>query len=620
MNGSIEQQVLNGILILFGLTALSWLAGTLLYGLKLIYWWQVKEYRFDRMQAHRGTATGDALFGGFGRRVRRWYLLVVVALAQVVWAGYALVGDAWVNLVYPYYLLIVSALSLALLGRQVYEATQSLGETVRSGLTRPKLTAKAGALLALFALLLLYGILPAVVLIGYALGVGWLPAVAAPLQYLYVPGLWLVVLLLIDVTTAYLVALTLITLALPPLLQGAVYLLNHATRYGYARRIAAATQKAASRTDLKTVGITGSYGKTSTKEFLATLLSARYTVEKTPANNNTAIGLANAVLAGLAPETEVFVGEYGAYRDGEIQAMTEILRPRIAIVTAINEQHVELFGSIERTMDAKYELIAALPADGVAVFNADNPHCREMAKRYDGTKRFYSAKGKMQVGGVKASVLAMNIRPTAAAVGFDLVDSRDGLSDERKTTVELPLLGAHHVDNFLAAACAALELGMTLPEIAAAASAIRPIPGTMRPLRGKDDIRIVDDGYSVNPDGFMAALNYLETLPGRKVVITKGMQELGDTAVEAHRRVGEKAGAVADIVILMDRSYEDAWREGIGRRPDHAKTVLFTETAAVVEYLRTALHPGDTVLLEGRLPAGVLDYLTAGVADCEDCA
>jgi len=490
---------------------------------------------------------------------------------------------------------------------------------VRSGLTRPRATVKALFLLAALAALLLYGILPAVVVIGYSAGIGWLPALAQYVQYLYVPGLWLVLILLVDVTTAYLISLTLLTLVTPYLFQGLIYLLNQLSRLGYDRKISAARLHAADFPDLQVVGITGSYGKTSTKEFLSTLLASQYPVAKTPANNNTAIGLANAVLGSLKPDTKYFVGEYGAYRDGEIRAMTEILRPRIAIVTAINEQHIELFGSLEKTIEAKYELIAALPPDGVAVFNGDNPHCQAMAKRFDGHKLFYSAKGKMQITGTKTAVMAMNIRENADSLSFDLIDSREGLSDDHKVAVVLKLLGRHHVDNFLAAASAALHLGMTLPQIAAAAGAIRPLPGTMYPRQGKDEIRIIDDSYSVNPDGFLAALNYLEQVPGRKILITKGMQELGSAAVDAHRRVGEKAGKVADFILLMDRSYEDAWREGIGHNETHAQTTVYTQASDAIEYLRKILRAGDTVLLEGRLPPTVLDFLTDGVDDCADC-
>src|SRR5262249_23934960 len=150
--------------------------------------------------------------------------------------------------------------------------------------------------------------------------------------------------------------------------------------------VALAARKLRQRSDLIVVGITGSYGKTSTKEFLSTLLGARYRVLKTAASVNTPVGIARTVLRGLQADHQVIVVEMGRYVPGNIRDLARLARPRIGILTAIGEQHLERFGSVENIARTKYELIQALPADGLAVFNADNARCRDLARKTTSTR------------------------------------------------------------------------------------------------------------------------------------------------------------------------------------------------------------------------------------------
>jgi len=157
---------------------------------------------------------------------------------------------------------------------------------------------------------------------------------------------------------------------------------------------------------VKVIGITGSYGKSSTKEFLATILSAKYKVCKTSANRNSEIGVAETVLRELKPEHEIFIVEMGAYRTGEIKAICDIVHPTIGVLTAVSEQHLALFGSLEATKKAKYELIEALPENGIAIFNADNRATRELAEQTLKPKRLYSTERPADV-----SANAITVQP-----------------------------------------------------------------------------------------------------------------------------------------------------------------------------------------------------------------
>ena len=348
------------------------------------------------------------------------------------------------------------------------------------------------------------------------------------------------------------------------------------------------------RSRARVIGITGSYGKTSTKEILATLLSARHRVLRTPESYNTPLGISKVILRQLRPEHEFFVVEMGAYRQGDIRYLCGISRPQVGILTAVSPQHLERFKSVESIAAAKYELIEALPADGVAIFNNDNAWCRELADRTGGRVVRYGLEDDP-----RADVVARDVRVTRRGLELRLAARGQGEVD-----VRVGLLGRHNAGNVVAAAAAALACGMTLEEIARAAEAIRPVPHRLQLIDGAGGVTVIDDAYNANPDGARAALEVLrEFTDGRKVLVTPGMIELGEREAAENRAFGEQAAAVCDAVILVGPRRTAPIRDGLlsaGYPPERIQVVR--GVAEVPDRLRGLVGPSDVVLFENDLP------------------
>lgn len=355
-----------------------------------------------------------------------------------------------------------------------------------------------------------------------------------------------------------------------------------------------AAQRLRARRDLLVIGITGSYGKTSTKEILAALLGARYPVCKTTGSVNTPVGIARTVLRTLRPEHTVFVVEMGAYTRGNIRELARFVRPRVGVLTAIGEQHLERFGSVEAIAQTKYELIEALPPDGLAVFNADNPGCRALAAQ---TRHVRVRTYGLDPAGVP-DVTATDVCMGPQGTTFTLRAAGHGA-----VAVTSPLLGRHNVSNVLAAATVALEHGLTLAEVAAAVGRLEPVPHRLQLLAGQNGVTVIDDAYNANPAGARAALEVLAAFPGRKVLVTPGLVELGPLEAERHAELGRAAAAVCDYIILVGRERTAAIAAG-ARAAGFPAERLFqvADLPEATARLGRLVAPGDVVLFENDLP------------------
>lgn len=406
----------------------------------------------------------------------------------------------------------------------------------------------------------------------------------------------LVLLLLSGVATRSQIPPTLLVLdrLLPFLVAAAVAAtvpLVNLERFTTIRR---ATRKLQNHRGVTTVGVTGSFGKSSAKEFLFTMLRDRFDVLKTPANVNTEIGIARTVLASLRPIHDVFVCEMGAYRPGEIARVARIVRPRIGILTAVRNQHLALFGSHEAIAETKAELLRALPADGTAIVNGDDPTSTRLAKGLKVRRVLRYGRGAdTDVRVTRTEVRARVLTITVAHNG-------------ETADVIVPLLGQQHTGSLLAATAAALVLGLTLQEIAEAAAAITSLPRTMEHRLGPSGSSIVDDTYSANPDGVVAAIEFLRFAgKGTTVAVLANMIELGRDAPGAHRRVGEAlARARPALVVLTAQDYADEIIRGAVRVDATLPQRMIIETDAdrAFERVQPLLNEDTVVLLEGRIP------------------
>ncbi len=352
------------------------------------------------------------------------------------------------------------------------------------------------------------------------------------------------------------------------------------------------------------IGITGSYGKTSTKTYLAQILSGRYRVLATPKSYNTLMGVTLTINNELAHDYSVdyFITEMGAYVEGEIAEICDLTHPQIGIVVEVGPQHLERFGSIENTAKAKYELIKALPPDGVGVFNWDNPYVREMYERGYPAMRLAVSKAvpPSEVPANGPRFVASDIQESLDGLRFTVTDVQNQESQRFIT----PLLGQHNVTNILLATAVAVHEGMSLNDVARRVQALQPAESRLVRQTTPQGITIINDAYSANPVGAEQALRVLGMhTSGKRLLITPGMVELGELMERENKRLGQIAAQYASDVILVGKERTQPIKAGLLEAGFPSERLRVVDTLAEsVEWYQNHLQPGDTVLFLNDLP------------------
>ncbi len=346
------------------------------------------------------------------------------------------------------------------------------------------------------------------------------------------------------------------------------------------------------------IGITGSYGKTSTKHYLAHILNGKYRALPTPKSWNTIMGVTRAINEKLEPGTDYFICEMGAYVPGEIEGISALTHPTISIVTEVGPQHLERFKTLENVAIAKYEIIKGLPPDGVGVFNYDNPHIREMEARGYPSTRLTVSKDPAHAG--KVRLHAGNIVETLDGLCFDVTDNATGDSETFRT----PLVGQHNVTNLLLATAVAVHEGMTLNEVARRVKTLQPAEARLVRNVLPNGMTIINDAYSANPVGVLSSLQVLGMHEdGRRLLITPGMVELGHLHEQENYKLGQAAAQHATDVILVGAAQTEPVNAGLlaADFPQERLMVMDTVTEAIAWY-QEHLGAGDTVLFLNDLP------------------
>ncbi|MEO8610330.1 MAG: UDP-N-acetylmuramoyl-tripeptide--D-alanyl-D-alanine ligase [Chloroflexota bacterium] len=354
----------------------------------------------------------------------------------------------------------------------------------------------------------------------------------------------------------------------------------------------------------KVIGITGSYGKTSTKTYLANILNGRYKTYPTPKSYNTLMGVSMAINNDLAGDhsVEYFICEMGAYIPGEIERIADLTQPSIGIVIEIGPQHLERFGTLENTATAKYELIKALPADGLGVFNWDNPYVRAMYEKGYPQNRIAVSRevdpANIPAGGPR--FIASDVSEGLDGLRFTVTDTQTGSQE----IFETPLLGQHNVTNLLLATAVAIHEGMSLKDVARRVRSLQPAESRLVRRVSAEGITIINDAYSANPAGVVSALQVLSLhQTGRRLLITPGMVELGSVMEAENRKLGEIAADHATDVILVGQQQTAPIKTGLqaaGFPADHLQVV--DTLAESVAWYQANLKAGDTVLFLNDLP------------------
>ncbi|MDE6303939.1 MAG: UDP-N-acetylmuramoyl-tripeptide--D-alanyl-D-alanine ligase [Paramuribaculum sp.] len=349
---------------------------------------------------------------------------------------------------------------------------------------------------------------------------------------------------------------------------------------------------------LKVIGITGSYGKTSTKHFLNTILSQKFDVLMTPGSYNTTLGVVRTVREMLKPFHQVFIVEMGAKNVGDIKEICDLVHPSSAILTAVGEQHLESFKTIENVQRTKFELVDSLPVDGIAVVNNDFPY---VANR--------------PVDNVKVLRYAVSNTEGADFIATDIVYTPGGSSfrvkgvDGTDFTLTTRLVGECNISNLLGAVVMALQEGMSYKEIQYGVEQIEAVEHRLSLKRTPGGITILDDAFNSNPAGSKMALDVLASMTGgRRIIITPGMIELGSRQEELNREFGRHIARSADIAVIVGNYNREAICSGIeevlAEKSDVPKCELikvrsFAESQQV---LAPMLRKGDVVLYENDLP------------------
>ena len=341
------------------------------------------------------------------------------------------------------------------------------------------------------------------------------------------------------------------------------------------------------------IGITGSYGKTSTKQYLTHILNGRYRAIATPKSYNTLMGICLTINKDfdLTAGYQYFVVEMGAYVPGEIERICKLTKPNMSIVTAVGPQHLERFGSIENVQIAKYEIIAGLDADGIGIFNFDDPRVKAMSEKGYPNARYGISKSDTPDD--DARLIATNVQQTLEGLQFHVIDRHTGEERDFRTT----LIGLHNVTNILLAATAALETGMKLNEIALRVASLEPAEHRLRSNTLPNGITLIDDAYNTNPIGAANALQVLSLHQGRRVVVTPGMVELGDIQAEENRKLGTVAAQYATDIILVGKAQTAPIAEGIrnaGFDADHLHIMDTVQEA--IDWYQSTLKSGDAIL------------------------
>jgi len=344
------------------------------------------------------------------------------------------------------------------------------------------------------------------------------------------------------------------------------------------------------------VGVTGSYGKTSTKMAVAALLGAPEEVLATPGSFNTTLGVSRTINEQLAPQHCFFVVEMGARQTGDIAELSAMVKPSIGVLTAIGPAHLETFGSIEGVRRAKSELIQALGAGGTAVFNVDDLTVREVADGYNGPAE--AMRFGLDPAG-NPDVTARDLLVLEDGTALTVVDTRTG----EGLPVRTQILGRHAVGHILAAVAVALACGRALKDLGGSIADLEPVEHRLQIIKGAGGVTVIDDAYNSNPAGADAALEVLEHMPGgKKIVVSPGMVELGDAQESSNRAFGRRAAEVADVFFVVARMNRQALADGARSAGSECQIIEVDSLAQATQRFPEFVRSGDIVLFENDLP------------------
>lgn len=505
------------------------------------YFWQLKEYRRDRMSDFLNTKQGQKLMHSY---LFLWRS--IIAFSLFFWP---------INkIVFLKYFLATIFL---------FELIKNIILFIEERILRPKITVKA-----LFIIFF---------------------SISIEIFILFLSKDWTMVFLLL-MTRFFIISAIVALISIP-------------TKLIKKQLINLAEKKLSKYPKLMVIGITGSYGKTTVKEFLSGVLENKYKVIKTPKNTNTDIGIAKFILKTDFSKADAFIVEVGAYKIGEIITVCKMVKPKVGILTAINEQHLSLFGSIKNTQKAKYELLFSLPEDGLAIINSDNKYCIEYINDLKSeTKTF----GMDTQNNPDCLITDVKINKQGEINCFLIIKNND---DKKVEEFNTKIIGEYNALNLAPVILAAVFLGMKLEEIKLAIKNLKMPRNLMQTYKYGKAV-IIDDSYNSNPDGFKAALSAVLQYPynWKRIIITRGMLELGEKSDLIHEKIGGEIAFYMDELIIISPDSDEALRRGIIDKY-RTKVKSIYQPKKLLKYIKELKNENCIVLLENRIFSNVLEEL-----------
>ena len=378
---------------------------------------------------------------------------------------------------------------------------------------------------------------------------------------------------------------------LQPIMILAANLINHPIEVGINQRyIKDAARILKQMPELKIIGVTGSYGKTSVKYYLNTLLSSRYNVLHTPGNYNTTLGVVRTIRESMKPFHEIFICEMGAREVGAIKEICDLVHPDYGIITSIGPQHLQSFHTIENVISTKFELADAVPESGKVFLNYDNDYIRNHKINKPVVSYGISEEGE--------AYRAYDITVTPKGSVFKMIDGT-GKEYEFHTR----LVGSHNVQNIAGAIAVANTLGIPMEKLLYPVKQLESVPHRLQLIRQGDRI-ILDDAYNSNKSGFKAALDTLAMFQELRILMTPGMVELGDEQYEENKEVGVYAADKCDYAVLVGKEQTKPIQDGLMQAGFMPSRMIVVDTLQEGFQMVSAI-PNErqkVILIENDLP------------------
>ena len=362
--------------------------------------------------------------------------------------------------------------------------------------------------------------------------------------------------------------------------------------------LAKARRKIKGLDNLLVIGITGSYGKSSTKEFLRVILSETFSVVSTVKNQNSEIGISECILRDVSEDHEIFICEMGAYNKGGIKLLCNIAQPKMGILTGIGNQHLSTFGSQKNIIKTKFELIDSLPNEGVAILNWDSEYIKNNLSRNDITV-LKSSINKEQ------DIWAEGVKNDDNGMTFDAC-----FKEGERIHIKAGIIGNHHLSNLLLCIATAKKIGMSSEEIANGCSRITLDISGMKIEKTEYGFSAINSSYSANETGVLSHLDHFESLmpPGKRIIVMPCIIELGGDAKRTHFEIGKKIAKTCDMAIITTRDYFKDIKKGAQSVRSDYNIVCIENPDKILEIIKEKAISG-IVLFEGRSSSRLINTI-----------